>query len=87
VQLRAPKVGGGYRLIVEPWRVTEVLESWRPTSVELSDKLTLLITYHFRSRMTSSSFYKVYWPIDSRAAWQTRHEIDISRQHHSYVYS
>lgn len=42
VQLRAPKVGGGYRLIVEPWRVTEVLESWRPTSVELSDKLTLL---------------------------------------------
>lgn len=42
VQLRAPKVGGGYRLIVEPWRVTDVLESWRPTSVELSDKLTLL---------------------------------------------
>ncbi len=42
VQLRAPRVGGGYRLIVEPWRVTEVLESWRPTSVELSDKLTLL---------------------------------------------
>lgn len=42
VQLRAPRVGGGYRLIVEPWRVTDVLESWRPTSVELSDKLTLL---------------------------------------------
>lgn len=42
VQLRAPRVGGGYRLIVEPWRVTEVLESWRPTSIELSDKLTLL---------------------------------------------
>ncbi|MDZ5663161.1 glycosyltransferase [Nocardioides sp. S-58] len=42
VQLRAPRVGGGYRLIVEPWRVTEVLEEWGPTSVELSDKLTLL---------------------------------------------
>ena len=42
VQLRAPRVGGGYRLIVEPWRVTDVLEEWRPTSVELSDKLTLL---------------------------------------------
>ncbi|UUZ60704.1 glycosyltransferase [Nocardioides sp. B-3] len=42
MQLRAPKVGGGYRLIVEPRRVTDVLESWRPTSVELSDKLTLL---------------------------------------------
>ncbi|QIK74459.1 glycosyltransferase [Nocardioides piscis] len=42
VQLRAPRVGGGYRLIVEPWRVTGVLEEWQPTSVELSDKLTLL---------------------------------------------
>jgi alpha-1,6-mannosyltransferase len=42
VQLRAPRVGGGYRLIVEPWRVIEVLEQWEPTSVELSDKLTLL---------------------------------------------
>ncbi|MBD3913820.1 glycosyltransferase [Nocardioides hwasunensis] len=42
VQLRAPRVGGGYRLIVEPWRVTDVLEQWEPTSIELSDKLTLL---------------------------------------------
>jgi alpha-1,6-mannosyltransferase len=42
VQLRAPRVGGGYRLIVEPWRVVQVLEGWGPTTVELSDKLTLL---------------------------------------------
>jgi alpha-1,6-mannosyltransferase len=42
VQLRAPRVGGGYRLIVEPWRVVDVLSAYRPTSVELSDKLTLL---------------------------------------------
>lgn len=42
VQLRAPQVGGGYRLIVEPWRVVDVLERFAPTSVELSDKLTLL---------------------------------------------
>ena len=42
VQVRAPRVGSGYRLIVEPWRAIEVLEGFRPTSVELSDKLTLL---------------------------------------------
>ncbi|MEI5675371.1 glycosyltransferase [Nocardioides sp. CCNWLW212] len=42
VQLRAPRVGGGYRLIVEPWRVIDVLEEFGPTSVESSDKLTLL---------------------------------------------
>jgi alpha-1,6-mannosyltransferase len=42
VQVRAPRVGSGYRLIVEPWRVIDVLEKFAPTSVELSDKLTLL---------------------------------------------
>ncbi len=42
VQVRAPRVGGGYRLIVEPWRVTEALERFGPTSIEWSDKLTLL---------------------------------------------
>lgn len=42
VQVRAPRVGGGYRLILEPWRVTEILDSFRPTSVEVSDKWTLL---------------------------------------------
>lgn len=42
VQVRAPRVGSGYRLIVEPWRVIDVLERFGPTSVELSDKLTLL---------------------------------------------
>jgi alpha-1,6-mannosyltransferase len=36
-------VGGGYRLIVEPWRVVDVLDRYRPDSVELSDKLTLLL--------------------------------------------
>jgi len=42
VQLRAPRVGGGYRLIVEPWRVSETLDAFAPTSVEVSDKSTLL---------------------------------------------
>ena len=42
VQVRAPRVGGGYRLIVEPWRVVDVLEDFAPTSVELNDKFTLL---------------------------------------------
>ena len=42
VQLRAPRVGGGYRLIVEPWRVIDALEGFGPTSVEVNDKTTLL---------------------------------------------
>lgn len=42
VQLRAPQVGGGYRLILQPRRVIDVLEQFAPTSVEVSDKSTLL---------------------------------------------
>jgi len=42
VQLRAPRVGGGYRLIIEPWRVTDVLTRFNPTSLEVSDKFTML---------------------------------------------
>lgn len=41
VQLRAPRVGGGYRLIVEPWKVVETLTRFSPTSLEVSDKFTL----------------------------------------------
>ncbi|MCL2542577.1 MAG: glycosyltransferase [Nocardioidaceae bacterium] len=41
-QVRAPRVGGGYRLIVEPWRLVDVLERFAPTSIEWNDKLTLL---------------------------------------------
>jgi alpha-1,6-mannosyltransferase len=42
VRLRAPQVSGGYRMILEPWRVLKVLEQFQPTSVEISDKSTLL---------------------------------------------
>lgn len=42
VQLSAPRIGGGYRLIVHTGRVTDVLEGWGPTSLEISDKSTLL---------------------------------------------
>jgi alpha-1,6-mannosyltransferase len=42
VQVRAPRVGEHYRLIVEPWRVLDVLEAFAPTSVEVHDKTTLL---------------------------------------------
>ena len=42
VSVRAPRVGGGYRLIVEPWRVVDALERFAPRSVELHDKTTML---------------------------------------------
>lgn len=40
-EVRAPKVSSTYRMIAEPWRAMAVLERFRPTSVESSDKWTL----------------------------------------------
>ncbi|MET9314827.1 glycosyltransferase [Kribbella sp. NPDC003505] len=42
VRVKAPKVSGGYRLITTPWTVIDVLKRFRPTTVEISDKSTLL---------------------------------------------
>jgi alpha-1,6-mannosyltransferase len=42
VTVRAPRVPGtGYRIIAEPWRVTELLGALRPDVLEVSDRTTL----------------------------------------------
>ncbi|NIK62283.1 glycosyltransferase [Kribbella shirazensis] len=42
VRVKAPKVSGGYRLITNPWTVIDILKKFQPTTVEISDKSTLL---------------------------------------------
>jgi alpha-1,6-mannosyltransferase len=71
VQLRAPRVGGGYRLIVEPWRVIDVLEGFRPTSVELSDKLTLLPVARWARRNGIGSVLFSHERLDDMLALRT----------------
>lgn len=41
VQVKAPRVSRDYRMIATPWRALEVLDRFRPTSIEVSDKWTL----------------------------------------------
>ena len=76
VQVRAPRVGSGYRLIVEPWRVIDVLEQWRPTSVELSDKLTLLPVARWARRRDVGSVLISHERLDDMLALRTG--LDIS---------
>ena len=71
VQLRAPRVGGGYRLIVEPWRVIDVLEQYHPTSVELSDKLTLLPVARWARRNDVGSVLFSHERLDDMLALRT----------------
>ncbi len=57
-QLRGPQVGGGYRLVLEPWRVIGLLADFAPTSLELSDKSTFvpLTAWARRRRLPSVLF-------------------------------
>lgn len=74
VQLRAPRVGGGYRLILEPWRVIDVLEEFRPTSLEISDKSTLLPVTRWARKAGVSSLLFSHERLDAmlslRTGWQ-----------------
>ncbi len=42
VRVRAPRLSGDYRMIAKPWRALDVLDRFRPTSIEVSDKWTLV---------------------------------------------
>lgn len=41
VQVRSPKLTPQYRMVFQPWRVLDVLDRFRPTTIEVSDKWTL----------------------------------------------
>ena len=74
VQVRAPKVGGGYRLIVEPWRVIDVLESFEPTSVEVNDKTTLLPVTRWARRNDVGSVLFSHERLDDMLGRRTGYE-------------
>ena len=78
VQLRAPRVGGGYRLLLEPWRVTSVLEEFGPTSIELSDKSTLLPVTRWASRNGVPSLLFSHERLDAMLALRLRREAGVS---------
>lgn len=41
VRVRAPRISRDYRMIARPWRALDVLDRFKPTSIEVSDKWTL----------------------------------------------
>ncbi len=71
IQLRSPRVGGGYRLIVEPWRVIAALEEYRPTSLEFSDKSTLLPVTRWARRNGVASLLFSHERLDAMLALRT----------------
>ena len=78
VQLRAPRVGGGYRLILEPWRVIEALEEFRPTSLEVSDKSTLLPVTRWARKNGVRSLLFSHERLDAMLALRTGWPVGIA---------
>jgi alpha-1,6-mannosyltransferase len=71
VQLRAPMVGGGYRMILEPWRVVDLLEDFAPTSIEVSDKSTLMPVTRWARRRRVGSVLLSHERLDAMLALRT----------------
>lgn len=78
VQLRAPRVGGGYRLIVEPWRVTDVLRRFGPTSLEVSDKSTLLPVTRWARRAGVASLLLSHERLDAMLSLRTGLPVQVT---------
>ncbi|WP_435747818.1 glycosyltransferase [Nocardioides sp. SYSU DS0663] len=78
VQLRAPRVGGGYRLIVEPWRVTDLLRHFAPTSLEVSDKSTLLPVTGWARRAGVASLLLSHERLDAMLSLRTGLPVQVT---------
>lgn len=55
VTVKAPKVSEQYRMIFQPWRALDVLDRFRPTSIEVSDKWTLSPTGRWAAKRSVGS--------------------------------
>lgn len=78
VQVRAPRVGGGYRVILEPWRVIESLERFGPTTLEVSDKSTLLSVTRWARRAGVPSFLFSHERLDAMLALRTGWHVGVA---------
>jgi alpha-1,6-mannosyltransferase len=78
VRMKAPKVGGGYRLITDPWRVIETLERFRPTTVEISDKSTLLPVARWARKNDIGSVLFSHERLDAMLSLRTGRQLGVA---------
>lgn len=69
-QVRSPRISRDYRMIATPWRALDVLDRFRPTSIEVSDKWTLSPAARWaRRRGTGSVLFSHERLDDMLAGW------------------
>lgn len=77
VEVRAPKVSSTYRMIARPWRALDVLERFKPTSVECSDKWTLSPVGNWARRRRIGSVLFSHERLDDMVAGWLRSAIGV----------
>ena len=77
VQVKAPRVTGGYRIIMNPNDVLAVLDRFRPTSVEVSDKWTLTPVAGWARRRGVGSILFSHERLDDMASMFVRRRFGI----------
>lgn len=78
VRVRGPRVGGGYRMIAEPWRVVETLERFSPTTVEISDKSTLLPVARWARRNGIGAVLFSHERLDAMLSLRTGRQLGVA---------
>jgi alpha-1,6-mannosyltransferase len=75
VTIAAPAVSGGYRLVVSPRKVCDVLRRFQPTSIEVSDKWTLTVAAWWARRHGVGSVLFSHERLDAMASMFARHDL------------
>ena len=77
VRVRAPKLTEQYRMVAQPWRALEVLDRFRPTSVEVSDKWTLSPAGNWAERRGVGSILFSHERLSDMLAGWLRHAFGV----------
>ncbi|MSS46066.1 glycosyltransferase family 1 protein [Cutibacterium sp. WCA-380-WT-3A] len=78
VEIAAPRVSAGYRMIATPWRALDVLDRFRPTSIESSDKWTLTPAAGWASRRGIGSVLFSHERLDDMLTMWVRRQFGVA---------
>ncbi|MGK2351456.1 glycosyltransferase [Cutibacterium sp. V947] len=78
VEIAAPRVSAGYRMIATPWRALDILDRFRPTSIESSDKWTLTPAAGWASRRGVGSVLFSHERLDDMLTMWVRRQFGVA---------
>lgn len=77
ITVKAPKISPQYRMIARPWRALSVLERFKPTSIEVSDKWTLSPAANWARRRSIGSVLFSHERLDDMLSMWLRRQFGV----------